>query len=273
MTALDAATQPDRLARSRDSRAPAPPPRRPRAPRPISAPLDTVPASPAPSPTLTRPRPAAAAAPVVDSVATPVDRPRRTWIGWLAGALTAGLVTGGTVAALGVNLVPSSGDPDTATIVATAQHLGVVSLPAHAVTSTFTVDDGSSLPGFSNRATYYAVGTDSASVDLSTVRAGDVSVVNGVPHLTLPTAQLGTAVLDQRLSRVNSRDEGPVSKYVLNNGVSDSELRSQARSELATAASTKGIPTAAEQLAAADVRSALSRVGITNVTVTSAPGS
>ncbi len=265
--ALDAATQPGRLARSGASRAPAPPPRRPRNPRPASARLDTVPAFPTPTPTLTRPRPA----PVPDP--PQVDRPRRTWIGWLAGALTAGLVTGGTVAALGVNILSSSSDPDTAAIVATVQHLGTVGLPTHEVTTTFTVDDGSSLPGLANQATYRAVGTDGASVDLTTVRADDIQIIGGVPHLTIPAAQLATPVLDERLSSVAGRHEGFLTKNLLNDGVSLDELRTQARSELTTAATTQGIPAAAEQLAEADVRSALRRAGITDVTVTSATGS
>jgi len=199
-----------------------------------------------------------------------VDRPRRTWIAWLVAALTAGLVTGGTLAALGVNFVPARSAPDTAAIVTTVQRLGVVSLPAHEVTTTFTVDDGSSLPGFSNRATYHAVGTASASVDLTKVRADDIQFVGGVAHLTIPAAQLGTPVLDTGLSSVNHRDEGFVTKELLGDGVSLGELHSEARSELATAASTEGIPTATDQLVQADVRNALRRAGITNVTVTSA---
>ena len=267
MAVLDAATQSGRLARSAESRAPAPPPRRPRDARPESARLETVPAHPAPPPTLTRPRPAPAPA------VAAVDRPRRAWIGWLVAALAAGLVTGGTLAALGVNFVPSRSAPDTAAIVTTVQHLGVVSLPAHAVATTFTVDDGSSVPGFSNRATYHAVGTASASVDLSQVRAGDIRFVGGVAHLTIPAAQLGTPVLDTGLSSVNHRDEGFVTKELLGDGVSLGELHSQARSQLATAATTEGIPAAADQLAQADVRTALRRAGITNATVTSATGS
>jgi hypothetical protein len=264
MTALDSATQPGRLARSRDARAPAPPPRRSGGPRPADAALSTVSAFPVPTPTWTRPRPVPAPA------AAPVDRPRRTWIGWLVAALVAGLVTGGTLAALGVNVVPSHADPSTATIVSTVQHLGVVTLPAHEVTTTFTVDDGNSLPGFSNRATYHAVGTETASVDLSKVRAADVEIVGGATHLTIPAAQLGTPVLDTGLSSVNHRDEGFVTKNLLGDGVSLGELHGQARSEVATAATTQGIPTAAEQLAASEVRNALRRAGITNVTVTAA---
>ena len=67
---------------------------------------------------------------------------------------------------------------------------------------------GPSLPGLANRVTYRAVGTDSATVALGTVGADDVRVVGGVPHLTLPAAQLTAPVLDTAQSSVSRRDEG-----------------------------------------------------------------
>jgi len=273
--AVDAATEPSRFARSASRDAPAPPPRRrPRTPR-----LDTVAATPRPSPTLSAARRTATfvaprAAPVAVAPVAPapvpapavVERPRRGWIGWLLASLVAGLIAGGTLAWYGVQPWGTGHDPNAGAVAATVRRLGVVQLPAQQVTTTFTVDDGSSLPGLANSATYRAVGTDTASVDLAGVSASDVQVHGGVTHVTIPAAQLGTPVLDERLSVVDHRDEGLVTQ-ILDDSVSLGELRDQARSQLGSQAAAQGVPTAAERLAAADITAALRRTGVTPVVV------
>jgi len=203
----------------------------------------------------------------------PVERRHRGRIGWLVAALAAGLVSGGTVAYVGLPVGSSSAGPNIGAIAATVQRVGTVQLPAQQVTSTFTVDNGSSFPGLANDVTYRAVGTASATVALGTVGPNDVQVVGGVPHVTIPAAQLSAPILDTQRSSVSHRDEGFLTRELLNDGIGLSELHDQARSQLTSVASDDGVPAAADRLAVSEALAALRRAGITNVTVSVANGS
>jgi hypothetical protein len=83
---------------------------------------------------------------------------------------------------------------------------------------------------------------------------------------------VATPVVDQNRSRVIRRDDGFLTQ-VANDEVSASDLQDQATSHLGDEALLQGLPAQAQFIAAADVRAALRRVGIANVTVTVTPGS
>jgi hypothetical protein len=134
------------------------------------------------------------------------------------------------------------------------------------------VDHGLGVPGTSNAATYRAVGTAYATVDLTQLGKSDVHVTNAGARISIPGAQVATPVVDQNRSRVIHRDDGFLTQ-VTNDEVSASDLQDQATSHLGDEALLQGLPAQAQFIAAADVRAALRRVGIANVTVTVTPGS
>ncbi|HEV2309172.1 MAG TPA: DUF4230 domain-containing protein [Acidimicrobiia bacterium] len=263
---LDASTQP-RIVRSGRSRGPTPPARRrPAATRPVTAPIPTHTGGPGatiadrPAPTRTRihrPKP------------EPLPAPRRSraWLGVLAGALAAGLVTGGTLAALGVAAPTSSHRGLTeATVRRAVQALGTVSSNPQPVSVTFTDNASSALPGFGDQVTYRAVGTDAATVELSTVGVADVALAGTHARVVIPAAQLGTAVLDPSQSGVVSHHEG-LATHILGTGIATSDLENEAVGRLGEQAQSDGVPATAQRVGALDVVSVLHRLGITNVAV------
>ena len=268
MAQLDATTQP-RIVRSGRHRGPTPPARRgPTArTRPVPVPIPTptggrgatVADRPAPTRTrIHRPRPQPAPAP----------RRSRAWLGVLAGALAAGLVTGGTIAALGVAAPTAAHRGLTqATVRRAVQALGTVSSSPQPVSVTFTDDSSSDLPGFSDQVTYRAVGTDAATVDLSSVGAADVRLVGTHARVVIPPAQLGTAVLDTSQSGVLSDHQG-LGTQILGTGIATSDLQNEAVARLGEQAQADGVPARAQRVAALDVEAVLRRLGITSVAVT-----
>ena len=272
---LDASTQP-RIVRSGRSRGPAPPARRPTHPvRPVSVAIPTLIDEPAPTlggraaPTRTRVLPGEPPATV-----DPAPRRSRAWVGVLAAAVAAGLVTGGTLAALGVGVSvgSSSGGLVEATVRRGVQRLGTVSSGPQPVSVTFTVDASSDVPGFGDRVTYQAVGTDAATVDLSSVSASDVRLVGTRARVLIPAAQLATAVLDPSQSGEVSRKEGLATR-ILGTGIDPSDLQSEAVTRLGEQAQTDGVPTSAQRVAAADVQAVLRRLGVRTVIVAYAANS
>jgi len=201
-------------------------------------------------------------------------RRSRAWIGVLAAAVAAGLVTGGALAALGVGVGvgSSSGGLVEATVRRAVQQVGTVSSGPQPVSVTFTVDASSDVPGFGDRVTYQAVGTDAATVDLSSVGASDVRLVGTRARVLIPAAQLAAATLDPSQSGEVSRKEGLATR-ILGTGIDPSDLQSQAVSRLGEQAQTDGVPTSAQRVAAADVEAVLRRIGVTTVVVAYAANS
>ena len=261
---LDASTQP-RIVRSGRRHGPAPPARR-RAPgtRPVTVPIPsgtdrpapTVPDQPAPTRTRVHPEPPPA----------PPARGSKAWLGVLAGALAAGLVTGGALAAL-LPVASSRGGVTEAAVRRAVQHLGTISSAPQPVTVTFTLDDSSGVPGFSDRVTYRAVGSDAATVDLSSVGDRDVRLAGTNARVLIPAAQLGTAVLDTSRSGVVTDHRG-LGTEILGTGIATSDLQSEAVTRLGDQAQADGVPASAQRVAAADVQAALTRLGITSVAFT-----
>jgi Protein of unknown function (DUF4230) len=261
---LDESTQP-RIVRSGRRRAPPPPARRPAArTRPVTVPIPT-PGGPSatiadrPAPTRTRihqpePQPG------------PVPRRSRAWLGVLAGALAAGLVTGGALAALGVTATTAHHGLSEATVRRAVQALGTVSSSPQPVSVTFTDNSSSDIPGFGDRVTYRAVGTDAATVDLSSLGAADVRLAGTHARVVIPAAQLGTAVLDTSQSGVVSHHEG-LATQILNSGIATSDLENEAVGRLGEQAQADGVPASAQRVAAVDVQAVLRRLGITSVVV------
>ncbi len=198
--------------------------------------------------------------------------PRRRVLPWLVGALAAGLASGAAVATVGVPVSSARPGPTAAQVTAAIHALGTVSSAPQQVTTTFTVDNGLGLPGTSNAATYRAVGTASATVDLTQVAKSDVHLTSTGARISVPAAQMATPVVDQNRSRVVRRDDGFLTG-VFNSEVSASDLQDQATSHLSDAAQQQGIAAQAQFIAAADVRAALRRVGITSTAVTVTSGS
>jgi hypothetical protein len=264
---LDASTQ-LRIVRSGRRRGPAPPARRRVGPTPpVTVPIPTPNGGPAAtvtdraSPTrVLRSEPRRAPAP------TPAPAPRRSraWLGVLAGALAAGLVTGGTLAALGVTAPSAHGGLTDATVRNAVRRLGPVSSSPAAVSVTFTLDNSSDIPGFGDRVTYRAVGTDTATVDLSSIGAAEIRLVGTRAQVQIPAAQLGTAVLDTSQSGVVSHHED-LGTQILGTGIATSDLQSEAVTRLGQQAQTDGVPLSAQRVAAADVQLVLRRLGITSV--------
>jgi len=251
VTALDAPTQP-RVARSGSPRGRVPPRRTPtRVPTAVLA-APPRPASPGPA---------------------PAARPRRRRSGALSvtvGALAAGLLTGAALAVLGLRFTPTATGPDRAAALRAVQRLGVVGPGPQSLSVTFSVDDGSALPGLGNTVTYRAVGTDAATVDLSQVRPADVRVHGAGVTVRIPSAHLAPPVLDDSSSGVVSRDEGFLSGLFDSGDVSRSDLRSAASSHLSDKAQSLGLPEAAQRVAVADVQAALRSLGIRTVDVSAA---
>jgi Protein of unknown function (DUF4230) len=263
---LDESTQP-RIVRSGRHRAPTPPARRGPAARtrPVTVPIPT-PAGPGatiadrPAPTRTRIR-------RPEPQPTPAPRRSRAWLGVLAGALAAGLVTGGTLAALGVTAPTATHHGlSEATVRRAVQALGTVSSSPQPVSITFTDTSSQDIPGFSDRVTYRAVGTDAATVDLSSIGAADVRLTGTHARVVIPAAQLGTAVLDPSQSGVVSRHEG-LGTSILNSGIATSDLENEAVGRLGEQAQADGVPGTAQRVAAVDVQTVLRRLGITSVAV------
>jgi hypothetical protein len=229
-------------------------------PAPNGGPAPTVADRPAPTRDLrSEPRRAPAPAP------TPAPRRSRAWLGVLAGALAAGLVTGGTLAALGVTAPSARGGLTVAAVRDAVRRLGTVSSSPAVVSVTFTLDNNSSgIPGFGDHVTYRAVGTDTATVDLSSVGAAEVRLVGTRARVQIPAAQLGTAVLDTSQSGVVSHHED-LGTRILGTGIATSDLQSEAVTRLGEQAQTDGVPLGAQRVAAADVQLVLRRLGITSV--------
>ncbi len=258
VTALDAPTQP-RSARSEARRGPAPPPRRPRTAQPVTVRLDDRTEAPTRNPTRAFPHPATP--PVVARPAR-----RRAWP-WLVGALAAGLATGAVIGAVGTNVQSARRGPDAAQVAQVIHSLGTVSSSPQQLTTTFTVDNGLGLPGTSNAATYRAVGTAYATVDLTQLLSSNVHLTSTGARISIPAAQVATPVVDPNRSRVIHRDDGLATR-LFNSEVSTSDLQDQATSHLGDEAQLQGVPAQAQFLAAADVRAALRRIGIARATVT-----
>jgi Protein of unknown function (DUF4230) len=263
MAALDAPTQP-RIARSRQRRCPAPPPRRaitrsattigvelPRTVQRVAPPV-------VPTSTLLRPS--------SDPELEPI-RSRR-WIGVLVGALAAGLATGGALAVSGVGVLPVSRSGPTATqALGAVQRLGPQQSAAQTVQKTFVVDQ-SSLLDFGRRVQYRAVGQAQATVDLGAVRASDVEIRGTRATVRIPAAQLDPPVIDDSSSSfVNNRDRSILPDALGGSDITSADVQPQAEQQLSDAAQAQGIPNAAQQLAMARVRATLRRLGFSTVAV------
>jgi hypothetical protein len=202
-------------------------------------------------------------------------RPRRrrgATLAITAGALTAGLVTGATMAVLGVDVMATTGGPDSAAALRAVRRLGAVGPGPQALTVTFTMDNGSVLPGFGETVTYRAVGTVAVAVDLGRVGAGDIRLDGSHATVRIPPARLASPVVDDANSGVIRRNEGLITRFV-GGDVSASDLRDAATSHLTEKAQEQGLLAAAQQVASADVRASLRPIGVTTVVVNVAPAS
>ena len=263
MAALDAPTQP-RIARSRQRRCPAPPPR-----RAVTRSATTI--------GVELPRTVQRVAPPVVPTSTllppssdPELEPRRSrrWIAVLVGALAAGLATGGALAVSGVGVFPVSRSGPTATQALDAVHrLGPQHSAAEPVQKTFVVDQ-SSLLDFGRRAQYRAVGQAQATVDLGAVRAADVQIRGTRATVRIPAAQLDPPVIDDASSGfVTNRDRSILSAVFGGGDLTSADVQPQAEQQLSDVAQAQGIPDAAQQLAMARVRATLERLGFSAVAV------
>ncbi len=263
MAALDAPTQP-RIARSRQLRCPAPPPRRavpPSGTATIGTELPTtiqrVKAPVAPTHTLARP----------SIGAEPEPRRSRRWIGILAGALAAGLASGAGLALSGVGVPPrAKAGPTSAQALRAVQGLGPQQSAAHQVEVTFTVDPNALPFDLGGRIRYRAVGQAQATVDLSAVGAADVAVRGSRVRVRLPAAQLDPPVVDESQSGVVSRDRRFLDRIEL----AASDVQTQVQQQLSDVALAQGVPAGAQQLAMQRVRAVLRRLGFSRVDVRAA---
>ena len=267
MAALDAPTQP-RIARSRQLRCPAPPPRRattgPGAAT-VGAVLPPTEARVRPSvvPTGTLARPSIAA--------EPEPRRSRRWVAVLAGALVAGLATGAVLAVEGIGAFPRARTgPTRAQALRAVQRLGSQQSSPQDVSATFTVDQGSLFFDVGGRVRYRAVGQAQATVDFSAVGALDLQVRGNQASVRVPAAQLDPPVVDDSRSGVINRSRGLLDTS--GGDVSASDVASQVQQQLSDAAQGQGIPATAQQLAAQRVREGLRRLGFAAVDVTTAGG-
>lgn len=255
MTALDAPTEP-RIARSRQLRCPAPPPRRAMTRRSAAATIGVDPARTvsraAPTHTLARP----AAAPELE------PRRSRRWIGVLVGALAAGLATGAALAISGVGVLPASRTvPTPAQALRAVQRLGPQQSAPQEVRKTFVVDPSSSFD-LGGRVRYQAVGQAQATVDLGSVRPSDLQVRGTRISVRVPAAQLDPPVIDDNQSGVVARNtRSPIGDLFSGGDVSASDVQPQAEQQLSDQAQADGIPDTAQQLAIARVRATLRRLG------------
>jgi hypothetical protein len=261
MAALDAPTQ-TRIARSRQWRCPAPPPRR-AATRSGAATIGvelrrTVPrVAPPVAPTHTL------APPPIH--ADPEPRRSRRWLVLLIAALAAGLTTGAALALSGVGVVaPGKAGPTHAEALAAVRGLGTQQSAPQDVSTTFTVDQ-SSLFDLGGPVRYRAVGPAQATVDLGAVGASDLQVRGRRASVRIPAAQLDPPVVDPSRSGAVTRDRGLGSE--LSGDVTASDVQSQAQQALADAAQSQGVPSAAQQLATVRVRATLRRLGFRVVDV------
>ena len=263
MTALDAPTQP-RIARSRQRRCPAPPPRRgvtgsaaatigvelPRTVQRVAPPV-------APTHTLARP------------LVEPEFEPRRSrrWVVVLVGALAAGLATGAALAVSGIGVLPrGKSGPTTAQAVRAVQRLGPQQSAPQSVQSTFTVDQSTpSLFDSGSRVRWQAVGQAQATVDLGAVRASDLHVRGTRVTVRIPAAQLDPPTIDDSRSGVVTRGRSQLSDGRGGSDISPSDVQPQAEQQLSDAAQAQGVPDAAQQLAMARVRATLRRLGFATV--------
>ena len=265
MAALDAPTQP-RIARSRQRRCPAPPPRRAvtgsaatvgvELPRTVQRATRTV----APTSTLLRP------ATLDEPEPEPEPTRSRRWIGVLVAALAGGLATGAALAVTGVGLVPTAKTgPTAAQALGAVQHLGPQHSAPQAVQSTFAVDQTSFLD-VAGRIRYHAVGQAQATVDLTAVSASDIQIRGSRVTVRIPAAQLDPPAIDDTNSNfVNNR--GRILSELFPNDLTPADVQPQAEQQLSDAAHAQGIPDAAQQLATARVRATLRHLGFGSVTV------
>jgi hypothetical protein len=187
----------------------------------------------------------------------------------LVAALAAGLLTGAAVAALGVDLLTGTArGPTVADATRAVDRLGMVGTGPEPVSVTFSTDAGPGVPLVTDQVTYRAVGSVSASVDLSQVSTSDVRVVGASATVRVPSAQLGTPIVDPARSAIVAQNDSFLNRLLGNGEASPSDLQSAARSHLSDVATSQGVPDAAARVAAADVRAALQRIGITSVQVT-----
>jgi hypothetical protein len=266
MTALDAPTEP-RIARSRQRRCPAPPPRRAitrsaAATIGVELPRTVQRVTPPVGPTHMLARPS------VEAEFEP--RRSRRWVGVLVGALVAGLATGAALAVSGIGVLPrGKTGPTTAQAVLAVQRLGPQQSAPQNVQSTFVVDQSTgSLFDGGGRVRWQAVGQAQATVDLGAVRASDLHIRGTRVGVRIPAAQLDPPVIDDRRSGVVTRGRSPIPDGLGSNDISPSDVQAQAEQQLSDAAQTQGIPDAAQQLAMARVRATLRRLGFTAVDAT-----
>jgi Protein of unknown function (DUF4230) len=262
MTALDAPTEP-RIARSRQRRCPAPPPRR-AIPRSAAATIGVelpqtvqrVAPPVAPTPTVARPS------------VEPEFEPRRSrrWVGILVGALAAGLATGAALAVSGIGVLPrGKPGPTTAQAVLAVQRLGPQQSALQDVRSTFVVDQSTlSWLDLGSRVRWQAVGQAQATVDLGAVRASDLHIRGTHASVRIPAAQLDPPVIDDSRSGVVNRGRSLL-EQVGSSDINPSDVQPQAEQQLSDAARAAGIPDAAQQLAMARVRATLRRLGFATV--------
>jgi hypothetical protein len=262
MTALDAPTQP-RIARSRQRRCPAPPPRRAitrsaAATIGVELPQTVQRVAPPVAPTHTLARPS------MESEFEP--RRSRRWVGVLVGALAAGLATGAALAVSGIGVLPrGKTGPTTAQAVRAVQRLGPQQSALQNVQSTFVVDQSTlSLFDLGGRVRWQAVGQAQATVDLGAVRASDLHIRGTRVSVRIPAAQLDQPVIDDSRSGVVTRGRS-LPDGLGSSDISPSDVQPQAEQQLSDAAQAKGIPDAAQQLAMARVRATLRRLGFAAV--------
>ncbi len=262
MAALDAPTQP-RIARSRQRRCPAPPPRRAitrsaAATIGVELPQTVQRVAPPVAPTHTLARPS------MESEFEP--RRSRRWVGVLVGALAAGLATGAALAVSGIGVLPrGKTGPTTAQAVRAVQRLGPQQSAPQDVQSTFAVDQSTrSLFDLGGRVRWQAVGQAQATVDLSAVRASDLHIRGSRVSVRIPAAQLDPPVIDDSRSGVVTRGRS-LPDGLGGSDISATDVQPQAEQQLSDAAQAKGIPDAAQQLAMARVRATLRRLGFAAV--------
>lgn len=264
MAALDAPTEP-RIARSRELRCPAPPPRRAIA-RSAAATIGVD----APRTVARVALPVAPTYALAPPAAAPELEPRRSrrWIGVLLGALVAGLATGAGLALSGVGVLPVSRSvPTSAQALRAVQRLGPQQSAAHEVRSTFVIDQSSFLD-LGGRVRYQAVGQAQATVDLGSVRPSDVRVRGTRITVRVPAAQLGQPVIDDSQSGVVTRSRSPIGALFSGGDISASDVQPQAEQQLSDQAQAQGIPDEAQQLAVRQVRATLRRLGFRAIRTT-----
>lgn len=264
MAALDAPTEP-RIARSRQLRCPAPPPRR-AIPRSAAATIGVD----APHTAARVALPVAPTYALARPPAAPELEPRRSrrWIGVLFGALVAGLATGAGLALSGVGMLPASRTvPTPAQALRAVQRLGPQQSAPQEVSTTFVIDQ-SSLFDLGGRVRYQAVGQAQATVDLGSVRLSDLHTRGTRIAVRVPAAQLDQPVIDDSRSGVVTRNRSSIGDLFSGGDVSASDVQPQAEQQLSDQAQAQGIPDAAQQLALRQVRATLRRLGFRAVSAT-----